>query len=137
MPTFVAKNVRYMMTKEEVAEIMTYCKEHQMPYKTRLSELGIASWRFFDAKSRYAREQRESGGAAAGEFLQLTSDRTFVPMPSFAATTGRKPKEKKVSSSGKLLSIELRTSTGTMMRIQGEMDAVFVQSIIQASSSRV
>lgn len=116
---------------------MTYCKEHQMPYKTRLSELGIASWRFFDAKSRYAREQRESGGAAAGEFLQLTSDRTFVPMPSFAATTGRKPKEKKVSSSGKLLSIELRTSTGTMMRIQGEMDAVFVQSIIQASSSRV
>ena len=35
------------------------------------------------------------------------------------------------------MSIELRTPTGTMMRIQGEMDASFVQSIIQASSCRV
>ena len=35
-----------MMSKEEVAEIMTYCKENGGSYKSRLSELGIPSWNF-------------------------------------------------------------------------------------------
>ena len=39
-----------MMTREEVAEIMTYCQEHTVSYKDRLAELGIAPWRFYDAK---------------------------------------------------------------------------------------
>lgn len=43
------------MTREEVAEIMTYCQEHTVSYKDRLAELGIAPWRFYDAKSRYAK----------------------------------------------------------------------------------
>ena len=107
-----------------------------MSYKARLAELGIKEWRFYDAKARYAKEQ-ERTGESVGEFVQLTAGGTFVPMPSFAATTGRKPKDKRASSSGKLLSVELRTPTGAMMRIQGEMDASLIQSIIQASSCRV
>mgnify|MGYP004556296515 FL=1 len=46
-----------MMTREEVAEIMTYCQEQTVSYKDRLAELGIAPWRFYDAKSRYAKQQ--------------------------------------------------------------------------------
>ena len=30
-----------MMSKEEVAEIITYCKEKGISYKSRLAELGI------------------------------------------------------------------------------------------------
>lgn len=37
------------MTREEVAEIMTYCQEHTVSHKDRLAELGIAPWRFYDA----------------------------------------------------------------------------------------
>ena len=68
------------MSKEEVAEIMTYCKEKGISYKSRLEELGIPAWKFFDSKSRYAKDQPQ-----------------------------------------KMMSIELRTPNGTMMRIQGEM----------------
>lgn len=31
-----------MMTREEVAEIMTYCQEHTVSHKDRLAEFGIA-----------------------------------------------------------------------------------------------
>lgn len=40
-----------MMTHEEVAEVMTYCKKNDITYKTRLAELGIPAWRFYDSKS--------------------------------------------------------------------------------------
>lgn len=124
-----------MMSKEEVAEIMTYCKEKGISYKSRLEELDIPAWKFFDSKARYAKEQSESP-ASSGEFLQLTSGGAFVPMPSFAATTGRGFSRKKEQSQ-KMMSIELRTPNGTMMRIQGEMTLQYVQAIIQASSGRV
>ena len=44
------------MTREEVAEVMTYCKKNGISYKTRLAELGIPAWKFYDSKSRYALE---------------------------------------------------------------------------------
>ncbi len=39
-----------MMTKEEVAQIITYCDETKISYKQRLSELGINAGSFYDAK---------------------------------------------------------------------------------------
>ena len=123
------------MTREEVAEVMTYCKKNNVSYKTRLAELGIPAWKFYDSKSRYALEQESP--ESKGEFLRLYSDGAFVPMPSFAATSGRKAKGRKEASSSRMLSIELRTPNGTMMRIQGEMGQDFLQSIIRASGGHV
>ncbi len=123
------------MTREEVAEVMTYCKKNNVSYKTRLAELGIPAWKFYDSKSRYALEQESP--ESKGEFLRLYSDGAFVPMPSFAATSGRKAKGRKEASSSRMLSIELRTPSGTMMRIQGEMNQDIIQSIIRASGGHV
>ena len=123
------------MTREEVAEVMTYCKENGISYKTRLSELGIPAWKFYDSKARYAREQEAS--EAKEEFLQLSAGDTFIPMPSFAATSGRKARGRKEASASRMLSIELRTPDGTAMRIQGEMGQDFIQSIIRASIGHV
>ena len=39
------------MTQEEVVEIMNYCKEHKMTYKSRLEELNIPVWRFYGKHS--------------------------------------------------------------------------------------
>ena len=58
-------------------------------------------------------------------------------MPSFAAKTGRWVSKKNVQAPPKMISVELRTPNGTMMRIQGELDKDYLQSIIQASSGRV
>lgn len=37
---------RLMMTREEVVEILMYCKEYKVSYKYRLAELNISVWRF-------------------------------------------------------------------------------------------
>ena len=67
------------MTREEVVEIMNYCKEHKVTYKSRLEELNIPVWRFYDSKSRYAAEQ-SSGKTAQGEFIELPHSGSFVPV---------------------------------------------------------
>lgn len=101
-----------MMTREEVAEVITFCKKNDISYKARLAELGIPAWKFYDSKSRYALEQESS--EAKGEFLKLYDGGSSVPMPSFAATSGRKAKGRKAkgrkeASASQMLSIELRT----------------------------
>lgn len=123
------------MTKEEVASIVKYCNDNGVSYKVRLSELGIPEWKFFESKRRHAKEQASSA-SSSGEFLQLTAGGDFVPMPAFAAKTGR-GFSKKNSQAPRKISVELRTPNGTMMRIQGELDKEYLQSIIQASSVRV
>lgn len=89
------------MTREEVAEVITYCKMNEISYKTRLAVLGIPIWKFYDSKSRYALEQESS--EARGEFLQFYVDGSSAHVPSFAATSGRKG-----ASSSRMLSIEPR-----------------------------
>ena len=97
------------MTREEVVEIMNYCKEHKVTYKSRLEELNIPVWRFYDSKSRYAAEQ-SSGKTAQGEFIELPHS------GSFAGTTGRKQKNTPATPSG-LKEMEIRTPAGSAIRI--------------------
>ena len=124
------------MTREEVAEVITFCKKNDISYKARLAELGIPAWKFYDSKSRYALEQESS--EAKGELLQLYDGGSSVPMPSFVATSGRKAKGSNEASASQMLSIELRTpNNGMMMRTQGEINQDFIQSIIRASSGHV
>lgn len=125
-----------MMTKEEVAEIIHYCKSNGVTYKDRLKELGIPPWKFYDYKAKYAVEEKST--PVEGAFLQLMGSSEVVPMPSFVAKCGKKPKSKLSSSSSvKNLSIELRTPIGTMMRISGDMDGNILRSIIQAAGGHV
>lgn len=89
MATF-AEDIFLMMTREEVAEVITYCKKNDIFYKTRLAELGIPVWKFYDSKSRYALEQESS--EANGEFLLLYAGGSPAPVPSFQPhRAGRKP----------------------------------------------
>ena len=78
-----------MMTREEVAEILHYCKTKGITRKERLKELGIAPWKFYEYKVRYAAE--EMSGSIDGAFLQLAGSSEIVPMPSFAANVARNP----------------------------------------------
>ena len=115
-----------------MVEIMNYCKEHKMTYKSRLEELNIPVWRFYDSKSRYAAEQ-SSGKTAQGEFIELPHSGSFVSVPSFAGTSGRKQKSIPATPSG-LKEIEIRTPAGSAIRICGELNDKELYSIIQACS---
>lgn len=122
-----------MLTREEIAEIVHYCKEHGVSYKSRLKEIGIPAWRFYESKRRYAEAQASE--RKSGEFLQLVRGNASFPEPVLTnrkAGRGRKP----VYKSGPM-SIEMRTQTGAVLRIHGNLDAAMVQAIIHASSSHV
>ena len=128
-----------MLSKEEVADVISYCKEHGCSYKERLAELGIPEWKFYDSKYKYAiRERKEFD---KGRFLQLRtgSDGSMTPFPSFdSSKTGRKAdKAGRCTPQYSMLSIELQTDAGTMMRIQGEMTPDHLAAIIQSSSRHV
>ena len=120
------------MTREEVAEIMNYCKEHKVTYKSRLEELNIPAWRFYDSKSHYAAEQL-SDKTAQGEFIELPHSGSFIPVPSFSGTSGRKQKNTLVPPNG-LKEIEIRTPAGGAIRICGEINDKELFLIIQACS---
>lgn len=128
-----------MLSKEEVSDVISYCQEHGCTYKERLQELGIPEWKFYDSKYKYAIQERKDSGK--GRFLQLKPglDGSLAPFLSFdSPKTGRKADRPGSSPApASMLSVELQTSTGTMMRIQGDMTPEHLAAIIQSSSRHV
>lgn len=122
-----------MLTREEIAEIVQYCKEHGVSYKSRLKEIGIPEWQFYDSKRRYAEAQASE--RESGEFLQLVRGNDSFPEP--VLTNRKAGKGRKSGYESIAMSIEMRTQTGAVLRIQGNLDAAMVQAIIHASSSHV
>ena len=117
-----------MLTREEIAEIVQYCKEKGVSYKSRLKEIGIAEWRFYESKRRYAEAQASE--RESGEFLQLVRGNDSFPEP---VLTDRKTGRGRRSGQESIpMSIEMRTQTGAVLRIRGNLDAAMIQAIIQA-----
>lgn len=120
------------MLREEILSIEQYCAEHNVSHKQRLAELDIPFWRFYKAKQRY-RKQDESGSDAG--FVQLVPGGSFQPAAMPAPRTAGKSKSSvdKTAVEESYLSVELRTSSGTAMRIMGNMTPTHLREIIQAS----
>ena len=115
-------------TKEEVFEILDYCKVNNISLRQRLAEVGIAEWRFYYARKRYL--DRESAPQAEGHFIQLQSG-SVVPA-SLGAYSRRKTKSAKVScDSPSAMNIEIQTPRGSMLRMTGEMTPAMVEAILQ------
>ena len=125
--------LKAMMTKEEVAQVIAYCDENNISYKQRLSELGISPWSFYDTKRKYAPKEE---GDNAGEFLQLIPGRSFLPNP-IKPSRSRSSKQKGSAQRAVAGSIELRTPTGTIMRIIGNLTGRELKEVIIASSTHV
>lgn len=122
-----------MMTKEEVAAIVSYCQENKVSFKQRLEEMHIRPSTFYDAKRKYAPKE---AGENAGEFLQLVPGGDFLPNP-IRPPRSRGARQKAEAISSSQVSIELRTATGTLMRISGCLTGRLIQEIILASSTHV
>ena len=103
------------MTKEEVAQVIAYW------------------WSFYDAKRKYAPKEDDEN---AGEFLQLVPGGSVLPNP-IKPSRSRSSKQKDSAHGTVAVSIELRTPTGTMMRISGNLTGRELKDIIIASSAHV
>ena len=69
-------------------------------------------------------------------FLQLVPGESFLPNP-IQPSRSRSARQKVEASGSAPVNIELRTVTGTVMRISGSLTGRLIQDIILASSARI
>ena len=122
------------MTREEILSIEEYCAAHKVSHRKRLEELDIPFWQFYKAKKKYRTDDEQD--SLPGEFIQLSSGR-FVPqvMPP-ARTPGKSGKASKLveEKNASCLTIEVQTSTGMAIRIQGVITPAHLRELISAGN---
>ena len=123
-----------MLRREEVAEILSYCKKNKVTYKSRLEELGISKWAFYTSRSKYATGQAQD---SPGSFIEIAPPGASASRASTARTGDWSRSLGEGVGQGRTLDVELRMPSGLTMRIQGEMDASFIQSLIQSACGHV
>ena len=121
-----------MLTREQILEIDSYCAEHRVSCQSRLDELQIPRHQYFRWKRRY-RAEDESSSAPVGSFVQLSPGGPFVSPKMPPARTSGKARAKGEQEGQGFLTIELRTVTGTAMRIQGSMTAEHLRAILSGN----
>lgn len=119
-----------MLTREQILEIDRYCSEHKVTLERYFEEHGVSRHQYFVWKRKYRREDEQC--SPSGAFVQLCPGGEFVsPMMAPPKTSGRaKAAKDKVAES--YITVEIRTPSGTAMRIQGSMTASHLGEIIAA-----
>lgn len=118
------------MTREEILSIEEYCAAHKVSHRKRLEELNIPFWHFYKAKKKYREDDEQDG--QCGQFIQLSSGRYVSQAMPPARTSGKSGKPRKLveEKSESYLTIELRTRTGTAIRIQGLITPAHLRELI-------
>ena len=126
-----------MLTREQILEVDNYCAEHNITQQQGLEELNIRRDQYYRWKKKYRDEDENGEGPEAGAFLQLPSSGAFMsPMMPPARTSVKsrsKSREPQVQEQS-FLTVELRTASGSAMRIQGCMTAAHLRELIAASN---
>ena len=100
------------MTLEEIQSIEAYCSDNGITIKQRLHELNIPESNFY-----YARRMLSRQGPSEGTFVQLGNGSGLSFTEQERPVSGsRKGKNVPIES---YMTLELRTESGTAMRIQG------------------
>ena len=121
-----------MLTREQILEIDHYCAEHKMSLEARMDEIGVPHHQYYRWKKKYRDEDAAGIGPESGSFVQLTPGGTFVPPMMSPTRTSGKSSNKVDGAEASYLTVELRTASGTTMRIQGCLSAAHLREIISA-----
>ena len=126
-----------MQSKETILEIVTYSKEHNVTYKDRCAEVGVPLWDFYESKRRY-KAQESKPGHGVGEFIQLRPDGPMIPNTLLAVEGETKSGPKRsmavdtIQSTCGMLSLELQTTGGSILRLYGQMNAAMLRELVQS-----
>ena len=126
-----------MLTREQILEVDNYCAEHKITQQQGLEELNIRRDQYYRWKKKYRDEDENGEGPEAGAFLQLPSSGAFMsPMmpPARASVKSRSKSGEPQAQEQSFLTVELRTASGSAMRIQGCMTAAHLRELIAASN---
>ena len=125
---YLCEKTEIMMTREEIAAIDRECEEQHISQQAYLESHGIARHQYYRWKRRY-REEDEQSLIPAG----------FVPMmpgpvqaQSVPVQRSKGGKQQKSPDPESFLTVEIRTSCGSAMRIQGAMTTAHLREIISA-----
>lgn len=128
-PVYLCKKTKVMLTREEIETIDRVCAEQHISQQEYLDSHGIARHQFYRWKRRY-KEEDEQSLVPAGFVPMMPGS---VPAPTMPQPKGR-GKQSKLQDQESFLTVEIRTSCGSAMRIQGNMTANHLREIISASN---
>ena len=117
-----------MMTREEIAAIDRECEEQHISQQEYLEKHGIARHQYYRWKRRYREEDAQSLVPAG--FVPIMPG----PAPTVSAQKSKGKQQKLQQEQESFLTVEIRTSCGSAMRIQGNMTAAHLREIISASN---
>ena len=116
-----------MLTREQIEEIQAVSREKGISIKKLLDERGIPSHQYFWWKKKYAREAVPEG------FLPVAGGMLPAGMAApISGATSSHGKAKVDPVAENWMSIELRTVSGTDMRIQGGLTPAMVYTILKS-----
>jgi len=115
-----------MLTREQIEEIQTERREKGVSIKQLLEEHGIPSHQYFWWKRKYARADVPEG------FLPIAGGGLPAGMEATAAFAAARGKAKGIPPGENWMTIELRTGSGTDMRIQGGLTPAMVYTILKS-----
>ena len=110
------------VSKEQVIEIERYCDEHGITRKQRIAELGLSESAYYYTHGLLSEEELRGG-----QFLPIMSGSVpAMPMPA----SSRRARKGKQAARPEPMTIELRTASGTEMRLMGSFSAEMVRTIL-------
>lgn len=120
-----------MLSKEQILDIISYCKNNKISRKDRLKELGLSPWSFYQSRKKYLALEARSG-SNVGEFVRLSSTGEYVSDSVTGMEREVSPGKNIHSGEGNgTVSIECRTVGGGMFRLHGVVTPAMLTSIIQ------
>lgn len=115
-----------MLTREQIEEIQAESREKGISIKTILEEKGIPSHQYFWWKRKYSKPDVPEG------FLPVVGGMPSTVMP-IGSSPGTSRSKAKVDPAGEnWMNIEIRTVSGTDMRIQGGLTPNMVYTILKS-----
>ena len=108
--------------KEQVIEIERYCDEHGITRKQRISELGLSLTAYYYTRGLLSEEELNGG-----HFIPIMSGSGL--MQAATKPVGRS-RRKQASVQTELMTIEVRTSSGTEMRLTGNFSVDMLRTIL-------
>ena len=115
-----------MLTREQIEEIQGDAREKGIAIKALLKEKGIPERQYFWWKRKYAKVEVPEG------FLPIAGGSLPAGMEARASFAASRGKTKGVPTGENWMSFELRTVSGTDMRIQGGLTPAMLYTILKS-----
>lgn len=124
------------MTQDEILELEAYCIEKGISKKEGLKQYNVTDWNYYSSKRKLGLSkppvQSSFTSKDTGSFIPIIFQNEAVGANKSKSRSRRETE----LARGNVLTIELRTSIGTELRIQGQMNISMLREILNSSGGQ-